>query len=89
MMDREYLRGMLINGFSRFYVDSGTRFWSRKNLESILRSKGISEALESPEMESILEELESSGYIKLLYDDQRYLEVFDIDQIQIREKKTL
>lgn len=77
-----------MNGFSRFYVDGGGRFWSREQLEGIFKSTDVTEPLDSPFVQSIIKELESRGYIKLLYDDQRYLEVFDIDRIQTDKKKT-
>jgi len=79
---------MLLNGFSRFFVDSGTRYWSRDKLEAVFRSAKVGETLDSPFIQSVLADLESEGYIKRIYDDQRYLEVFNIDQIDMNKKKT-
>src|SRR5690348_7285925 len=86
-VDPKQLATMFVNGFCRFYVESGTRFWSRKTLEGVLRDSGVPEGLDSPLLQSILKDLESKGYIKLLYGDDRYLEVFDIDKIEMEKKK--
>ena len=86
-MDPKKLAAMFVNGFCRFYVEGGLHFWSRKKLEIVLRDSGVSEGLDSPLLQSIFKELEAKGYIKLLYGVDRYLEVFDIDQIEIDRKK--
>ena len=71
MNDQIDLKTMLINGFSRFYSESGSRYWSRADLEGTLQSIDYPEKLDSPSVQLILQELESRHYIQILRNDER------------------
>jgi hypothetical protein len=73
-VDHEYLKGMLSNGFKRFYLE-GAQFWSRKDLHAAINPLGHANEIDTPKVQTVLKELENEGLIKLLKRDDQYLEV--------------
>lgn len=75
-MDYNYIKGMLLNGFIRFYGEGYIK-WSKENVQKSLKPRSASYELDDPEIQKILKELEEEGHIKLYYEDARYLEVLE------------
>ena len=71
-MDYNYIKGMLLNGFIRFYGE-GSPIWSKSDLQKSLKPRSASYELDDPKIQKILKELEEEGHIKLYYEDDRYL----------------
>jgi len=70
------IKSMLWRGFRRFYSE-GYSVWSQEKLEKALRPREQSFALESPDVQRVLAELEAEGVIRLLREKNRYLEVLE------------
>jgi hypothetical protein len=68
------LKRMMVAGMTRFFHD-GMKSWSRKNLHGLVNPLGEHHEIDEPEVQQALSALESDGFIKLYYEDDRYLEV--------------
>ncbi len=76
-MKPDNLKDMVKAAFSIHRFDEITK-WSRKSIDGLIRPKGFHQnSLNDPEIIQMFKELEQEGLIKLLGDDDEFLQVLD------------
>lgn len=73
-MKKNELLTMLTAGFKRFYSEGYSR-WSKEKVLAAINPIGEKHSLEEVDVQAVLKQIESTGLIRLIYEDNCYLEV--------------
>lgn len=73
-MDLAEIKELLYRGFVKFYSD-GHLQWSKHSMQRLLKAIGSNFSLESTQIQTILQELQTEGCIKICHKDDIYIEV--------------
>jgi hypothetical protein len=68
------VKHLLIGGFERWFGE-GMRLWSRKSLHGMINPRDDHHVIEDSDVQQALQELEQEGRIRIIGDEDRYLEV--------------
>lgn len=68
------LKNSIKAGLARDYFD-GVRAWSKKSLEGIINPLGYHNTLQDTEIINMIKEIEDEGLIRIIGDDELYLEI--------------
>ena len=64
-----------IKAVIRHYYNEGLYEWCKKDVHAIINPKGYKNELLDAEIQQMFKELEQEGYIRLIGEENRYLEV--------------
>lgn len=73
-MEQNELLKMLEAGFTRFY-NEGSSKWSKNDVIAAINPIGEKMEIQDPKVQNVLKELERRKLIRLVYDNDLYLEV--------------
>jgi hypothetical protein len=75
-----YVMDVLKAGFKRFYYE-GSNKWSKQHINGIIRDvlKCRDKDMSNPKVQEILKEWEKAGFIRIIGEEDRYLEVINPD----------
>ena len=77
-VDGPAIKDIVLAGFGRFFHE-GMRYWTREEFHGLINPRGYQYKLSDPAIQKMLKELEAEGYIRLLGEKQRFLEVLKVE----------
>jgi hypothetical protein len=78
MVDKPAIKDIVLAGFGRFFHE-GMRYWTKEEFSGLINPRGYQYELSDPIIQKMLKELEAEGYIRLLGEKQRFLEVLKVE----------
>jgi hypothetical protein len=73
-MNPPNLKDIVKAGLTRYFHDGSGKF-SKQGMQGLIRPRNIPNSLDDPEIQRMLKELEAEKFIKLYYEEDRYLEI--------------